>query len=133
MGICAKHSSNPEEAAAARRRDICAVCAPSGRGHCPIGPELRGERCYNVVSGSIQVIERKPRGKRRWLVVKLFSGCRLDLRYPLRYFAKKGEAIWQAWDFGRHHLGGGTMEAWCSGDWIVRNGREAIVILVVRL
>ncbi len=126
MSRCGMRSENPAEAAAARRRNLCAICRPIGRGCCPIGPEH--SRGWNVAGHSIQVIQLR---KRLWEVVVLFSGYRLDLRFPIAHFRRRRPALEKAFDFGRHYLIGGTPEPWCGRDWIVRNGRDSIVILVL--
>lgn len=129
--VCLKRSTDPAEAAAAVRRNVCSTCMPIGMGRCPIGPEDVDGRGWYVVGHSIQVIETGKAGRLRWRVAVYFSGRKFDLRYPVASFKRRWEAVERAKDYGLHYCGGGAVERWCGGDWLVRNDRLTIVILVV--
>ena len=129
--VCLKRSTDPAEAAAAVRRNVCSTCMPIGMGKCPIGPEDVHGRGYYVVGQSIQVIETGEAGRLRWKVAVFFSGRRFDLRYPVARFRRRREAVQRAKDYGLHYCGGGAVERWCGDDWLIRNDRRTIVILVL--
>ena len=52
-----------------------------------VGPEIRG-RGWSTVCPTVQVIERAVGGPRRFAVVALHPGRRVDLRHPIEYFGE---------------------------------------------
>jgi hypothetical protein len=130
--MCAKWSTDPEAKQSAIGSNFCAACMVRGR--CPIGPELKRDLGWNCGGHSIQVIETRRRQSRlRWLVGVFFTGLRVDLRFPVEFYANNHLALQTAFAYARHYVPGAKIESWCDGDYIALapDGREGIIILII--
>lgn len=100
-----------------------------------IGPEIGPCNVYNILGHSVQVTERPKLAPHRWMVAALFPGCRIDLRFPVRYFPRRQSAVQQAIIYAKQAAGvGAEMEPWVGSDWLVwsRDRSFSTCVITVR-
>lgn len=87
-----------------------------------------------MLGGSVQAIEHLQwPAHRRWVVVRLLPGLRVDRCYPLRFFSTLMPARICALEYARHLVGGGDLDRFgCGEDWIASGPRGSSLVLVVR-
>lgn len=102
-----------------------------------IGPEIGPCFVYNVIGHSVQITQVDDVPDKRWMVAALWSGCRVDLRFPIEHFRSRWAAMERGLVYARHHVGPGhQLEPWPGGDWLLRSATNpslTTTVMTVRL
>jgi hypothetical protein len=112
-----------------------ARCSARSRKHLgeyafPIGPRFTDPHGFRCAFRSVQVIEDSDaRPPRRWVVGVFFEDLHLDLRFRLRRFPTKAQALKCAFALAKRRLPGATIAPWCE-HWVASSGKLSLTIMI---